>query len=254
MSRKTVAGPPPVQRLRLTFAIEPRLRFISHLDLAKAWERTLRRAKVPVAYSHGFHPQPKIQFAAALPVGVSSECEILDVFMERAMSPEEFRKAVERALPPGLHLSVGAQRAAPVSTLPTEDSVAKVSSVEEVPLKSPALQSILVAAEYEVVLEEVPDVIVVSEAVEEFLARQEVLHEKRSKKGTKMVNIRPLVEALQVLPTSEDGKTRLWMRLSHRPGASVRATDVLDALGLSDYLALVIRKRLIFSDIPPHLP
>ncbi len=225
MSRKTMSGPPPVQRLRLTFAIEPRLRFISHLDLAKAWERTLRRAKVPVAYSHGFHPQPRIQFAAALPVGVNSECELLDVFMEQKVPPEEFRRAVERAMPPGLRLL----------------------AVEEAPLKAPALQSVLVAAEYEVLLEDVPDGDAVTAAVERFLARTEVLHEKHSKKRRKLVNIRPLVEELRVLPPS-DGSVRLRMRLSHRPGASVRATDVLSALGLAGYPALVTRKRLIFSE------
>ncbi len=224
--KKNVQGSPPVQRLRITFATEPLLRYISHLDLAKSWERTLRRAEVPVAYTQGFHPQPRMQFAGALPVGVNSDCELMDVWMEQRVNLGEFWHRVSESLPPGIRLL----------------------DVVEVPLKGPALQAALTAAEYEAVLEEVPDAGIVTDAVETFLARREVLHEKHSKKGTKLVNIRPLVEGLQVLPPSEDGKIHLWMRLSHRPGASVRATDVLDALGLSKYPSHVVRKMLLFSE------
>lgn len=224
--KKNVQGPPPVQRLRITFATEPLLRYISHLDLAKSWERTLRRAKAPVAYTQGFHPQPRIQFAGALPVGVSSDCELMDVWMERRVSPEDFRRQVSESLPPGIRLL----------------------DVVEVPLKGPALQAILVGAEYEVVVDDIPDADAVAQSVEDFLGKKEILHEKRTRKGTKFVNIRPLVEDLRSCGAPAVGAVCLRMRLSHRPGASARATDVLDALGLSKYPSHVVRKKLFFSE------
>ncbi len=61
-----------MQRLRLTFAKTAAMRYTGHLDLHTTWERTLRRARLPLAYSQGFHPQPKIQLASALPLGFTS--------------------------------------------------------------------------------------------------------------------------------------------------------------------------------------
>ncbi|HLE27799.1 MAG TPA: TIGR03936 family radical SAM-associated protein, partial [Anaerolineales bacterium] len=71
-----------MQRLRLTFAKTAAMKFSGHLDLHKTWERTLRRARLPLAYSQGFNPQPRLQLASALPLGFTSECEVLDAWME----------------------------------------------------------------------------------------------------------------------------------------------------------------------------
>lgn len=98
-------GPPPepaVQRLRVRYAKRGRLRFTSHRDFQRAVERALRRAAVPVAYSAGFTPHPKISFAGASPTGAASEAEYLEIALTRRHDPEVLRRQLDAALPPGL--------------------------------------------------------------------------------------------------------------------------------------------------------
>ncbi|MDQ1287530.1 MAG: hypothetical protein QG622_1095 [Actinomycetota bacterium] len=100
-------GPPPepvVQRLRLRFAKRGRLRFSSHRDFQRAFERALRRAAVPIAYSAGFSPHPRISFAGAAPTGAASEAEYLEIALTRPCDPERLRCALDDALPPGLDI------------------------------------------------------------------------------------------------------------------------------------------------------
>src|SRR3954467_4326799 len=98
-------GPPPppiVQRLRVRYAKRGRLRFTSHRDFARAFERALRRAEIPMAYSAGFTPHPKISYVGAAPTGVASEAEYLELGLAEARDPDEVRQALDAALPPGL--------------------------------------------------------------------------------------------------------------------------------------------------------
>src|SRR5438270_10984005 len=98
-------GPPPppvVQRLRIRYAKRGRLRFTSHRDFARAFERALRRASIPMAYSAGFSPHPKISYAGAAPTGVASEAEYLEIGLAEQRDLEAVRIALDQALPPGL--------------------------------------------------------------------------------------------------------------------------------------------------------
>src|SRR5918912_3209479 len=98
-------GPPPppvVQRLRVRYAKRGRLRFTSHRDFARAFERALRRAGVPMAYSAGFSPHPKVSYAGAAPTGVASEAEYLEIGVAEVCDPEKVREALDTCLPPGL--------------------------------------------------------------------------------------------------------------------------------------------------------
>ena len=100
-------GPPPppvVQRLRLQYAKRGRLRFSSHRDFQRALERALRRAGVPMAYSAGFNPHPKISYANAAPTGAASEAEYVELGLARRCEPEAVRAALDQALPPGLDI------------------------------------------------------------------------------------------------------------------------------------------------------
>ena len=95
-------GPPPpptVQRLRLRYAKRGRLRFASHRDLARALERALRRAGVPMAFSAGFTPHPKISYVGAAPTGAASEAEYLEIGLAERRDPEQVRAALDAALP-----------------------------------------------------------------------------------------------------------------------------------------------------------
>ena len=91
-----------MQRIRLRYAKRGPLRFTSHRDFARAFERALRRAAVPIAFSQGFTPHPKISYASAAPTGVASEAEYLEIGLDRAVEPETVRRALDSALPPGL--------------------------------------------------------------------------------------------------------------------------------------------------------
>jgi radical SAM-linked protein len=98
-------GPPPppiVQRLAIRYAKRGRLRFTSHRDFARAFERALRRAAIPMAYSAGFTPHPKISWVGAAPTGVASEAEYVEIGLAEAREPEAVRRDLDAALPPGL--------------------------------------------------------------------------------------------------------------------------------------------------------
>jgi len=104
---RTPEGPPPppaVQRLRLRYAKRGRLRFSSHRDFQRALERALRRAEVPMAFSAGFSPHPKISYANAAPTGVASEAEYVEIAVTRRCDPERLRQALDASLPPGLDI------------------------------------------------------------------------------------------------------------------------------------------------------
>jgi radical SAM-linked protein len=93
-----------VQRLRLRYAKRGRLRFSSHRDFQRALERALRRCQVPMAYSAGFHPRPKISYAGAAPTGTASEAEYVDLGVTHRLDPDAVREALDAALPPGLDI------------------------------------------------------------------------------------------------------------------------------------------------------
>ncbi|GIG60952.1 radical SAM protein [Longispora fulva] len=107
---------PVVQRVRLRYAKRGPLRFISHRDFARAFERALRRAEVPMAFSQGFSPHPKISYASAAPTGVASEAEYLELGLQREVDPAELVRALDSVLSPGIDVLDGVV-AAPGTTL-----------------------------------------------------------------------------------------------------------------------------------------
>jgi radical SAM-linked protein len=205
-------------RLRLTFAKAGALRYTGHLDLHKIWERTIRRAGLPLAYSQGFHPQPKIQIAAALPLGFLGRQEIVDIWLEEPTGEQEAAGYVERlqaAAPPGLTL-LGAQ------------------AVEE---RAPALQTQVVAAEYEVTLLETASAPHLARRVADLLARDSLPRTRRDKE----YDLRPLIQAL------EWRENILRMILSASEGATGRPEEVLAELGIALENTRIERTRLILK-------
>ena len=107
MSKRQPEGPPPapvVQRVRIRYAKRGRLRFTSHRDFARAFERALRRANVPMAYSAGFTPHPKISYVGAAPTGVASEAEYLEIGLAQRVDVADLRARLDAALPTGLDI------------------------------------------------------------------------------------------------------------------------------------------------------
>ena len=128
-----------MQRLRVKFGRREEVKFISHLDIMRFWERALRRAAIPLAYSQGFTPHAQLSVAAPLAVGVTSEAELMDVWLKRWMPPQSFMMMMRSQLPRGFDLF----------------------DIWEVSLNLPSLQSLVAFAEYRVEVESektVPDV------------------------------------------------------------------------------------------------
>lgn len=210
-------------RLRITFSKDGWLVYSSHLDLMRAWERALRRAGVPLAYSGGYNPRPKLQLAKALPLGHSAEAEILDVWLEEPMAIEDLIKSLVPVLPEGL----------------------RVRQAQQVDPKAPAMQTQVVATEYRVAVEWDEPPTAVEERIQQALTAQELPHQRRGKR----YNLRPLIEALRLEETTE-GEIVLGMQLSARPGATGRPEAVLDVLGMGDAFSRYRRKRLICASTP----
>ena len=208
-------------RVRITFSKQGALRYIGHLDLHRMWERAMRRAELPLSYSQGFHPQPKISLAAALPLGFSSQAEVLDVRLNEALTPEDISNRLKDNLPLDI----------------------KVTDVTEVDERLPALQTLVLSAAYDVHLTEPVEGSELKRRVEEMMNAETLIRERRGK----TYDLRPLIEMLSVI-TKADGSAWLKMTLAAREGATGRPEEVLTVLGIEPETARVERTRLIFKD------
>jgi radical SAM-linked protein len=212
------------QRWRVTFAKGPQLKYISHLDLALAWERALRRAGMPLAYSQGFNPQARLQLASGLPLGYTSTAEIVDVILDEPFAAADFAARLRPALPPGL----------------------AVIAAEEVDLKSPALQSTLRQAEYRVTVETALPAGELAGRIAVLLAADRLEQQRVRKQRAETFDLRPLVDDVR-LETAAGGRATFWMRLSAGNHGNVRPEAVLTALDLGEAYAQVERTKLLFE-------
>jgi len=218
MAARKPEGPPPpptVQRLRLRYAKRGRLRFSSHRDFQRAFERALRRAEIPMAYSAGFSPHPKVSYANAVPTGVASEAEYVEIGLAQVCDPDRVRVALDESLPPGL-------------------------DVLEVVVAGPgALADRLDASVFEIRLPGV-DPATAHVAVDTFLGRTEVEVQRMTKNGIRTFDARAAVTSLTVRADDTvggsmsnlgdpDGCAILRLVVRHTTPA-VRTDDVLSAL------------------------
>ncbi|GAA2354630.1 TIGR03936 family radical SAM-associated protein [Saccharopolyspora halophila] len=228
LSRRDHPNPsaPPVQKLRLRYAKRGRLRFTSHRDVARTFERALRRAGVPMAYSQGFSPHPKVSWAGAVPTGVSSEAEYLELQLVEVVDPEVLRAELDAALPDG------------------------VDVLTATPASPGALADRLEVSRWRIDLPDT-DVAELSAAAEKLMAAEEALVERATKDGRRTIDARAALLSAEVLegprPIAErDQKRSTTARVDDWPGAStpygilvtvvrqttpvVRPDDVLSAL------------------------
>src|ERR1043166_4930983 len=160
-------------RIRITFSKQGALRYTGHLDLHKLWERAARRAELPLAYSQGFHPQPKMNLAAALPLGFSSRCEVLDMRLEHEIPLGDLSQRLNDTLPTGIH----------------------VGGIEQVDERAPTLQTQVVSAEYEVRMIESAFPSELKRKIESVMAAESIIRTRRDKE----YDLRPLIEDLNFI-------------------------------------------------------
>lgn len=203
----------PVQRLRLRYAKRGRMRFVSHRDFQRALERALRRAAVPVAFSAGFTPHPRISYAGAAPTGAASEAEYLELAVTQRQEPERLRDALNKSLPAGLEVVAVVEAAEGAASLP----------------------DLLAASVWRIALPQVTEE-QAAPAVTAFLAADQVDVERMTKKGARRFDTRAAVLRCTVLSGSarsavDGGGNCAILQLVVRHGTpTVRPGDILAGL------------------------
>lgn len=190
-------------RFRIYYRKTEISRLTGMLDVQKIWERWLRRANVSLAYSQGFHPQPRLQQAAPLPLGFISDAEIIDVWLETDITLDKFLYSLNQNRPPGFE--------------PTQ--------IEIIDLASPAIQTLVDSIEYLVFSLSMVDLDGVEFKIDQIMKLGSVERERRGK----IYDLRPLILSLNVIKQGESKIIK--MHLAAREGATGRPDEVMAALG-----------------------
>lgn len=210
-----------MQRIRIHYFKGEDLQYIGNLDLHKVWERTFRRAQIKLAYSQGFHPQPRMHQACPLPLGFTSNVELLDFWCDSDDSLAVLQAKLEKTVQPGI-------------------AIQKLSGI---PLKCPPLQTIVESATYCVTLPEDSDLAPIQEKVNLLNAAENCLRERRGKQ----YDLRPLIKEL-TFKTTQPATIR--MRLMAMPALTGRPEEVLEELGISPFVVDVVRTELTLLPVP----
>lgn len=205
------------QRFRIYFSKTDQMRFTGHLDLILTWERTFRRAGLPLAYSEGFSPRPLMNMAAPLPLGYTSTGEIGDFWLSEVLSPLEFHPVLEESLPPGLLIQ-------------------EITEIEAI--FGPKLPALVTAASYSIILNAKHPGL--SEKIASLINSERVI---RDRKG-KTYDLRPLIQKLE---SDKSSPTKLQMTLTALPGATGRPDEILAALELPMTGAHICRTEIILD-------
>lgn len=215
------AQEPVVQRVRMRYTKRGPLRFTSHRDFARALERALRRAQIPIAYSSGFHPHPRVSYMSAAPTGVASEAEYAELALRREADAEAVGKALDAVLPPGLDI------------------------IEAVTAHTSGFADAMEASRWRIELPQVaPDTLEVALAV--FLAAGEVKVTRLTKKGNREFDTRSAVIDAVSSPVAgaEDAGCAILDLVVRQVTPAVRPDDVLSGLSLVADLELPVPPRV----------
>ncbi len=213
-----------MQCLRFKFGRGEEVKFISHLSIVRFWERAFRRAEIPLVYSQGFTPHPRISLAAPLAVGVTSEAELMDIWLNRWLPPQSFVMRVRNQLSCGF----------------------TIFEVWQIGLNMPSLQSSLAFAEYRVEVEKEKTEQDIQASLYSLLQAKELpWHHSRGDK-VKMYDLRALIEDVWLIGYN-DPLYVLGMKLHCDVNGSGRPEQVTAALGFSQYPQSIHRTKLILK-------
>ena len=213
-----------MQRLRIRFGRGLELKYLSHLDNMRLWHRAFNRAGIPLAYSEGFNPHPRMSLAAPLAVGVTSEAELLDIMVTRTVSPHYFTSAVGQQLPPGI----------------------EIRQVYKMAPLLPSLQSQVRFAEYRVELETDKSPADIESAFAILLSLEKLPWQHQRDTGPRNYDLRALVDDLWLIGIG-DGRGAIGMRLRCGSNGAGRPEQVAAALGFTRPPESLHRTRLILQ-------
>jgi radical SAM-linked protein len=211
-------------RLRVRFYRGEELKFISHLDIIRLWVRAMRRANIPLEYTEGFSPHPRISLAAPLSVGVTAENELMDISITKVVSPHWFMDTVNRQLPDGLKVL----EATPIS--PTV----------------PSLQSQVRFTQYQVELTTAKTEDEIKNMIDLVLGAQSIAWHHERDTGRKNYDLRTLIDDIWLVEM-QPGSCQLGMILRCDEAGSGRPEQVALALGFPEYPLSIQRKKLLLG-------
>lgn len=204
-------------RIRVKFAKTEPMRFTSHLDLYRAWERLLRRANVQLVFSQGYNPRPKLQLAAPLPLGITSCSEIIDFWLSEGPDDLEILTSeLIQVQPPGIDIMM----------------------VKSVDPSAPPLQKKVTAAQYEVTLLE--QSFELDQRIKSLLNSEAIIRQRRGKS----YDLRPLIQELSI---DSDDPNLIQMLLIAQEGSTGRPEEVLLALDIQPENTRIERTKIIYQ-------
>jgi radical SAM-linked protein len=216
---------PIKQRLHIVFGKQGALKYTSNLDLAKIWERVLRRAQLPILYTQGFNARARIQLASALPLGITSECEILDVSLREPISLDGLVERLAAVSPAGL----------------------PIYSITDVGPRSPTLQTRVRSAEYRIEFDDEVNRETLRQKITAILSADAITASKDRKGKSVDVDIRPLIYDLTV-----DAQGNLIAHLAVGSQGNLRPDQIVEQLGLAAHYYRAHRVRLHLDGETPQ--
>ncbi len=213
-----------MQRLRIRFRRGEEIKYISHLDIIRLWQRALNRAGIPLSYSSGFNPHPRISLALALAMGVTSEAELMDIELDKFVSPHAFTAAVTRQLPRGI----------------------SIDGVFNTPPTMPSLQSQMRQAEYSVGIATDKDKNGVEAVLNALLDKETLPWQHQRDTGPHKYDLRALIDDLWLIDW-RPGFCAIGMRLRCDNNGAGRPEQVAAALGFEKYPDSIHRTKLILQ-------
>lgn len=213
-----------MQRLRLRFSRGEEIKYISHLDLMRLWERAFRRSRIPLAYSEGFSPHARLSIAAPLPIGVTSETELMDIILQSPLSPYLLMQDVSQVLPRGIELL----------------------EVQQIPVAVPSLQSQMRFAEYHVDIKAYKSLEEMQELINGLLQLANLPWQHMRDTGPRHYDLRALIKHLWIIKQQGDIFT-LGMLLRCDSRGTGRPEQVTQAIGFVDPPSSIHRTKLVLA-------
>ncbi len=211
-----------MERIRITFEKTGAMRYTSHLDMQKVWIRALLRAKLPLAYTQGFHPTPKVAYAWPLPLGWGTEGELMDIWLdnpeEKEVKADSFIRDVNNAMPAGL----------------------RILSIEKLPYSDPALTIVIQSAVYQIIFPDYQNTEDLKEKMTELMSQETIERERRGK----IYDMKPLIEDW-LCGTDDNGEVFMKVQMAARDSAMGRPDELAAALGFDPFAVNITRLKYI---------